>query len=62
LKGFGFGFGFRLQYCRPVVGTLLPAKTWAPATVLSAFIRTVRFRSIRAKDCAARQLLINNWE
>ena len=40
---------------------------WAPfyrqrpglrATVLSAFIETVRFRSIRAKDCATRQLLI----
>ena len=45
--GFGFGFGFGLQHCSPVVDTLLPAKTWAHATALSAFIGTVRFRSIR---------------
>ena len=45
--GFGFGFGFYLQHCSPLVDTLLPAKTWAPATALSAFIETVRFRSDR---------------
>ena len=27
--GFGFGFGFIIQHCRPVVDTLLPAKTRA---------------------------------
>ena len=44
--GFGFGFGFIIQHCCPVVDTLLPAKTWTPVRVLSAFIEAVRFRSI----------------
>ena len=49
---FGFWFlVFVYNTASPVVGTLLPAKTWARATVLSAFIGTVRFRSIRLRDC-----------
>ena len=45
-------FGFGIQHCSPVVDTLLPAKTWARATALSAFIGTVRFRSIRTIEIA----------
>ena len=32
-------FGFCLQYCSPVVGTLLPAKTWAESHSTLCFHR-----------------------
>jgi hypothetical protein len=56
--GFGFGFGFLIQYCRPVVGTLLPAKTWATCHSTLCFHRDSKV-SIDSNDSLRNNTIIN---
>ena len=51
-------FGFCLQYCRPVVGTLLPAKTWATCHSTLCFHRDSKV-SIDSNDSLRNNTIIN---
>ena len=58
---FGFWFlvfCFCLQYCRPVVGTLLPAKTWATCHSTLCFHRDSKV-SIDSNDSLRNNTIIN---
>ena len=56
---FGFWFlVFVYNTASPVVGTLLPAKTWATCHSTLCFHRDSKVSIDSMKECAARQLLI----